>query len=133
MLAAAWRGRSCHAANAGSVEHANALLIAARDLAGLDPVIGVGAPHPRLGRTTVVATQLSAGERHNVVPDIANAVFDAVGVRVDEIPVTPDKVLEALERRDPPAARKAMRSHMRQTAADTRLYFRRGDDRVAIA
>lgn len=32
-------------------------------------------------------------------------------------------VLEALERRDPPAARKAMRSHMRQTANDTRTYF----------
>ncbi|MBL8766646.1 MAG: M20/M25/M40 family metallo-hydrolase [Planctomycetes bacterium] len=77
VLAATWRGKSCHAANAGQVEHSNALLLAARDMAGLDPVIGVGAPHARLGRTTVVATQLSAGERHNVVPDVANAVFDA--------------------------------------------------------
>lgn len=43
------------------------------------------------------------------------------------------KVLDALERRDPPAARKAMRSHMRQTAADTRTYFPPADERAATA
>jgi hypothetical protein len=32
-----------------------------------------------------------------VMPAVANAVFDAVGVRVDEVPITPDKVLRALE------------------------------------
>ena len=31
------------------------------------------------------------------MPAVANAVFDAVGVRVDEIPVTPEKILKALE------------------------------------
>jgi len=31
------------------------------------------------------------------MPALANAIFDAVGVRIDEIPVTPDKVLRALE------------------------------------
>ena len=33
-----------------------------------------------------------------VMPAVANAVYDAVGVRVDEIPVTPEKVLKALKR-----------------------------------
>jgi hypothetical protein len=30
------------------------------------------------------------------MPAVANAVFDALGVRVDEVPITPDKVLRAL-------------------------------------
>jgi len=30
-------------------------------------------------------------------PAIANALYDAVGIRIDEIPITPDKVLKALE------------------------------------
>ena len=29
-------------------------------------------------------------------PVIANAIYDAVGVRVDEVPITPDKVLAAI-------------------------------------
>lgn len=33
------------------------------------------------------------------------------------------QILAALERRDPPAARKAMRAHMRETAADIREHF----------
>ncbi len=32
-----------------------------------------------------------------VIPAIANAVHDAVGVRIDETPITPEKVLKALE------------------------------------
>jgi len=31
-----------------------------------------------------------------VAPAIANAVYDAVGVRIDEVPITPEKVLKAL-------------------------------------
>jgi hypothetical protein len=31
------------------------------------------------------------------MPAVANAVFDAVGVRVDEVPVTPEKVFAALQ------------------------------------
>jgi hypothetical protein len=33
------------------------------------------------------------------MPAVANAVYDALRVRVDEVPVTPDKVLKALESR----------------------------------
>ena len=34
-----------------------------------------------------------------MMPAVANAVYDAVGVRIDEIPVTPEKILKALEAR----------------------------------
>ena len=30
-------------------------------------------------------------------PAIANAIFDAVGVRIDEMPFTPEKILRALK------------------------------------
>jgi len=32
-----------------------------------------------------------------IMPAIANAVFDAVGVRIDEVPITPEKIMKALE------------------------------------
>ena len=31
------------------------------------------------------------------IPAIANAIFDAVGVRVDSLPITPEKVLRGLD------------------------------------
>jgi hypothetical protein len=31
-----------------------------------------------------------------VIPAVANAVYDAMGVRIDEVPISPDKVLRAL-------------------------------------
>lgn len=31
-----------------------------------------------------------------VIPAVANALYDAVGVRIDEVPITPDKVMKAL-------------------------------------
>src|SRR3979411_1708635 len=34
-----------------------------------------------------------------VIPAVANAWHDAVGVRIDETPITPEKVLRALEAR----------------------------------
>jgi hypothetical protein len=33
------------------------------------------------------------------MPAVANAVFDAVGVRIDEVPIISEKVLAALERK----------------------------------
>ncbi len=32
-----------------------------------------------------------------VLPAVANAVFNAVGVRVDDLPITPEKVLRAIK------------------------------------
>ncbi len=43
------------------------------------------------------AKEVGQGPLLPVMPAVANAVFDAVGVRIDEIPITPDKVLRALE------------------------------------
>ena len=37
------------------------------------------------------------GPLNPAIPAIANAVYDAIGVRIDEIPITPDKVLKALK------------------------------------
>jgi 4-hydroxybenzoyl-CoA reductase alpha subunit len=48
------------------------------------------------------------GPLNPVIPAIANAVFDAVGVRIDETPITSDKVLKAL-RAGWPGARSAQR------------------------
>lgn len=31
-----------------------------------------------------------------IAPAVANAVYEAIGVRVRELPITPDKVLRAL-------------------------------------
>src|SRR5256885_2636196 len=32
-----------------------------------------------------------------VMPAVANAVYDAIGVRIDEVPITPEKIIKALE------------------------------------
>jgi CO/xanthine dehydrogenase Mo-binding subunit len=42
------------------------------------------------------AKEAGQGPLNPVIPAIANAVYDAVGVRIDEVPITPDKVLSAL-------------------------------------
>ncbi len=43
------------------------------------------------------AKEAGQGPLLPVPPAVANAVHDAVGVRIDEVPITPDKVLKALE------------------------------------
>jgi len=35
-----------------------------------------------------------------VIPAVSSAVFDALGVWIDEIPVTPEKIVEALRRKE---------------------------------
>jgi 4-hydroxybenzoyl-CoA reductase subunit alpha len=42
------------------------------------------------------AKEVGQGPLLPIMPAVANAVFDAVGVRVDEVPITPEKVLAAL-------------------------------------
>ena len=54
------------------------------------------------------------GPLNPVIPAIANAVFDAVGVRIDETPITSDKVLRAL-RAELPGARSAQRPRVEPT------------------
>src|SRR3989338_6478575 len=42
------------------------------------------------------AKEAGQGPLLPVIPAVANAVHDAVGVRIDEVPITPDKVVKAL-------------------------------------
>ena len=46
------------------------------------------------------AKEVGQGPLLPVMPAVANAIFDAVGVRVDQIPVHPHMVLEALKRKE---------------------------------
>jgi hypothetical protein len=48
-------------------------------------------PHGPFG-----AKEVGQGPLLPIMPALANAVYDAVGVRVDEVPITPEKVLQAL-------------------------------------
>src|SRR5204863_9472296 len=42
------------------------------------------------------AKEAGQGPLLPVIPAIANAIHHAVGVRIDEIPITPDKIMKAL-------------------------------------
>lgn len=42
------------------------------------------------------AKEAGEGPLHSSIPAIANAIFDAVGVRIDALPISPEKVLAAL-------------------------------------
>ncbi|HIG10180.1 MAG: M20/M25/M40 family metallo-hydrolase [bacterium] len=77
VFVATWKGRACHAAHITRVEHENALLAAARELAQFPDPLALEGEHPLLGPSTLAATVLTAGERHNQVPDEARATFDA--------------------------------------------------------
>ena len=52
------------------------------------------------------AKEVGQGPLLPVMPAVANAVYDAIGVRIDEVPITPEKILKAL---DAKAAGKAPR------------------------
>jgi hypothetical protein len=56
------------------------------------------------------------GPLNPVIPAIANAVFDAVEVRIDETPITSDKVLKAL-RAELHGARSVQRPQVESTEA----------------
>jgi 4-hydroxybenzoyl-CoA reductase subunit alpha len=45
------------------------------------------------------AKECGQGPLLPVIPAVANALFDALGVQVSEVPITPEKVMQALERR----------------------------------
>ena len=46
------------------------------------------------------AKEAGQGPLLPVIPAVANAVYDAVRVRIDEVPITPDKVLKALRSKE---------------------------------
>ncbi len=46
------------------------------------------------------AKEVGQGPLLPVMPAVANAVYDAVGVRIDEVPITPEKVFKALKKKE---------------------------------
>ena len=42
------------------------------------------------------AKEVGQGPLLPVMPAVANAVYDAIGVRIDEVPITPEKIVKAL-------------------------------------
>lgn len=105
VLTAEWHGRSCHAAHVARVEHENALLAAAEDVSRTAPWLALEGEHPLLGKSTIATTVLRSGERHNVVPDRAEALFDA---RLSPLHTAADAV--ELLRGKMPRAKVAVRS-----------------------
>jgi 4-hydroxybenzoyl-CoA reductase alpha subunit len=45
------------------------------------------------------AKEAGEGPLHSSIPAIANAIYDAVGVRIDALPFSPDKILRALRQK----------------------------------
>jgi len=45
------------------------------------------------------AKEVGEGAIMPVIPSILNAIYDAIGVRIDELPVTPQRIIEALNRK----------------------------------
>jgi 4-hydroxybenzoyl-CoA reductase subunit alpha len=43
------------------------------------------------------AKEVGQGPLLPIMPAVANAVYDAVGVRIDEVPITPQKIVKALQ------------------------------------
>ena len=45
----------------------------------------------------------SAGEvpTNTMAPAVANAIYDALGIRIRSLPITPEKILQALDMKSP--------------------------------
>ena len=71
------------------------LLDAAQDLFGRQTIlVETDDPEGPYG-----AKEAGQGPLLPVVPAVSNALYDAIGVRIHEIPITPDKILRALDGR----------------------------------
>ncbi|MBA3036095.1 MAG: molybdopterin-dependent oxidoreductase [Desulfobacterium sp.] len=46
------------------------------------------------------AKEASEGTNVATIPSIANAIYDAVGIRMKDLPITPEKILRALEKKE---------------------------------
>ena len=57
------------------------------------------------------AKEASEGALHGFAPALTNAIFDAIGIRLSELPATPDRVLEAIH-----ASRRGERLRARRNA-----------------
>jgi 4-hydroxybenzoyl-CoA reductase subunit alpha len=60
-------------------------------------ILEVGKPDP-IG--PYGAKEIGEGLLISTVPAITNAIYDAVGVRITDLPVTPEKILQELEKKE---------------------------------
>ena len=60
-----------------------------------ETIYGRAATHPK-GRGPFGAKEVGQGPLLPIMPAVANAVYDAVGVRIDEVPISPEKIVKAL-------------------------------------
>lgn len=67
------------------------------------------------------AKEAGEGSLAATIPAIANAIFDAVGVRINSIPITPDKILDALREKQKSAADNGANASKKPVAAGSRL------------
>ncbi len=72
-----WQGKACHAAHISRVDHENALLQAAGELAQWKAPFLLPGEHELLGPSTLSPTVMHSGSRHNLIPDGAEVIFDA--------------------------------------------------------
>lgn len=72
-----WEGKACHAAHISRVEHENAMLVAASELAQWKAPFLLPGEHELLGPSTLSPTVMKSGARHNLIPDAAEVTFDA--------------------------------------------------------
>jgi 4-hydroxybenzoyl-CoA reductase subunit alpha len=63
------------------------------------------------------AKEASEGALHGFAPALANAIYDAIGIRLTELPASPDRVLEAIQARK---RKQRLRSSMAAPAAADR-------------
>jgi CO/xanthine dehydrogenase Mo-binding subunit len=59
------------------------------------------------------AKEAGEGPLHPIIPAISNAIFDAVGVRMNATPFSPARVLAAIEARAALEAAGQVRAHRR--------------------
>jgi hypothetical protein len=50
--------------------------------------------------------------RLNLAPAIVNAIYDAIGIDFKELPVTPEKILKALRKKNKRVSSKSERTHI---------------------
>ena len=81
------------------------------------------------------AKEGSEGGLHGFPPALTNAIADALGLRLNELPVTPDRVFDALlaRRRRAAAAKRRRQSRRRRDARTTRIRRCNGPPRLAEA
>jgi 4-hydroxybenzoyl-CoA reductase subunit alpha len=84
----------------GALVHRAPSMLDYKSLSGLDmPEVEVALIEHADPNCPYGAKEVGQGPLLPVMPALANAIYDAVGVRIDEVPITPDKVLRALEKK----------------------------------